>query len=78
MVNVRKYSRSNQHVVLQRKINETVPRMSLKSTEINDWSPSNQSNTDIFVWILRLQPNKLTIDHQTNFVLEEDNLVDGI
>ena len=36
MVNVRKYSRSNQHVILQRKINDTVTRMSLKSTEIND------------------------------------------
>ena len=36
------------------------------------------ANTDIFVWVLRLQPNKLTIDHQTKVVLEEDNILDGI
>ena len=40
--------------------------------------PNNQSNTDIFVWVLRLQPNKLSIDHRTNFVFEDDGLVDGI
>ena len=39
--------------------------------------PSNQSNTDIFAWIL-LQPNKLSIDHRTNSVFEDDGLVDGI
>ena len=37
-----------------------------------------QSNTDIFVWILHLQPNKLSIDHLTNSVFENDDLGDGI
>ena len=40
--------------------------------------PNYQSNTDIFVWILRLQPNKLSIDHRTDSVFEDDGLVDGI
>ena len=40
--------------------------------------PNYQSNTDIFVWILRLQPNKLSINHRTNFVFEDDDFVDGI
>ena len=78
VVNVRKYSRSNQHVVLQCRINEIAPRMSLKSTEIKWLIPNNQNNTDIFVWVLRLQSNKPTIDRLTNFVLEDDGLVNGI
>ena len=40
--------------------------------------PTYQSNTDIFVWVLRLQPNKLSIDHRTNFVFEDGGLADGI
>ena len=40
--------------------------------------PKYQSNTDIFVWILRLQPNKLSIDHQTNAVLVNDDFEDRI
>ena len=49
--------------------------MSLKSKEL---FPNYQSNTDIFVWILRLQPNKLSIDRRTNFVFEDDGLEDEI
>ena len=37
-----------------------------------------QSNTDIFFLILLLLPNKLSIDHRTNSVFEDDGLVDGI
>ena len=35
--------------------------------------PNDQNNTDIFVWILLLQPNKLSIDHQTNSVFVNDD-----
>ena len=37
-----------------------------------------QSNTDIFVWILLLQPNKPSIDHQTNSVFVNDDFEDEI
>ena len=40
--------------------------------------PNYQSNTDIFVWILLLQPNKLFIDHQTNSVSVNDDFEDEI
>ena len=38
--------------------------------------PNYQSNTDIFVSILLLQPNKHSIDHQTNFVFVNDDFED--
>ena len=37
-VNVREYSNSNQHVVLQRRINEIASRMSLKNSELDNCS----------------------------------------
>ena len=40
--------------------------------------PNYQSNTDIFVWILLPQPNKLSIDHQTNSVFVNDDFEDEI
>ena len=36
--------------------------------------PNYQNITDIFVSILLLQPNKLSIDHQTNYVFVNDDL----
>ena len=40
--------------------------------------PNYQSNIDIFVSILLLQPNKLSNDHQTNYVFVNDDFEDEI
>ena len=40
--------------------------------------PNYQSNTDIFFSILLLQPNKLSIDHQTNSVFVNDDFEEKI
>ena len=78
VVNVREYSCPNHHIVLSRWINEIASRVSLKSTEVRELFPNYQSNTDIFVSILLLQPNKLSIDHQTNYVFVNDDFEDEI
>ena len=76
MMNVREYSSSNQ-------LSCIVGSMRLLQNVLEELGgkqlfPNDQSNTDIFVWILRLQTNKLSIDHQTNSVLVNDDLRDGI
>ena len=40
--------------------------------------PNYLSNTDIFVWILLLQPNKLSNDYQFNSVFVNDDFEDEI
>ena len=77
VVDVMEYSSPNHYIVLKRRINEIASRMSLKSTEVENCS-NYQSNTDIFVSILLLQPNKLSIDHQTNCVFVNDDFEDAI
>ena len=78
VVNVREYSSSNQHVVLQRKINETVTRMSLKSSEIDNCCQIIRAILISSFGILLLQPNKLSIDHQTKLVFVNDDFEDEI
>ena len=60
MINVREYSSSNQHIVLQRWITEIASRMSLKSTEVENCSRIIRVILISFFSNLLLQPNKLS------------------
>ena len=78
MVNVRKYSRWNSTHDLGVLDQWCCPQNVLEELGGKWLIPSNQGNTDIFVWVLLLQPNKPTIDCLTNFVLKENNPSSGV